>query len=434
MIAGGAAIVVLAAGCSGSAGTTSTSVRPTTVAATTATSSVPATTTTLMTTTTSTAPPATTISAADPPPWDAWTLVYASLDTSLHAKEHAEAIASEMIEGASVLLSDDCPSLNPGYWVVYGGRSGNRRQAGLGCPDDLDPSLSCYPRYLGDRPSSLLAAGAAVAQLDQRLVVLDPASGEVLATLSDDFHNEGEFPGSFTLNRLESELYFGLGFEDSWYFCESEKGEVRRLDLDAGTEDVFADGWSPAVSPDGRWLAIIAARDCYPDPEVDGWVVAPGSQIEIYDLAYDGFAPSHVLRVEEAAKSYESADQVVAVLWDGDSEYLLIELSDGTMRRVARGDDGWLNDAPVAFDTGDPFLVAVADGALYFLTYYEELFLLTVVDRASDEVLEMREIPGNWASIAADEDEAVLIGGDRILILPSGGEVPLDGIVVNLAW
>ena len=280
----------------------------------------------------------------------------------------------------------------------------------------------------------MLAAGGAIAQLDQTLVILNPATGEVAATLSDDFHNEGEFPGSFTLNRAESELYFGLAFEDSWYSCASEKGEVRRLELDSGAEAVFADGWAPAVSPDGRWLALIAAGDCYADPEVDEWVVAPGSQVEIYDLAYDGFAPSHLLRVEHAPTDYESSSQVVAVVWESDSEHLLVELSDGTMRRVARDYSGWLEDAPVAFDTGDPFLVAVAGEALYFLTYYEDLFLLTVIDEPSGEVLEMREISGNWASVTVGEEESVLIGGDRTIVLPSGDEVAVDGAIYNLAW
>ena len=89
---GAVLLALIAASCSsdGAARTTaavdtSTSAPATTVLpATTTTTTEPATTTTTAATTTSTEAP------ADEQPWDVWTLIYASLDTDLHAREHAE--------------------------------------------------------------------------------------------------------------------------------------------------------------------------------------------------------------------------------------------------------------------------------------------------------------------------------------------------------
>lgn len=415
---------------SGSSSTTEPS-QSTTQATTTTTLSVDTTTTTAATPSTTTAPP----DPANPRPgWDTWTLIYASLDTDDHSLGDADVIASG-VPNARVLLSDEYPSLHPGYWVVYAGEWHDRHPASVWCPRPLDPELSCYPRYLGPNVVDLLADGAAIVQLAEKLVVIDPESGETLANFSDNFHNEAVFPARFNLNGREGELYFSLGFEDSWYSCDSDKGQIRRLDLDSGTEDVFADGWSPAISPDGRWLAIVSAQECYPDPGFEGWVITPGSQVEIYDLSTDGFSPSYVLRPETPPTSYEDQQQVLAVFWDpavpGD---LLVALADNSMRRIEYDSPEFLTSARVDFSTGDPYLAAVTADAQYFLNYYDELFVLTVVDRASGEIATTWELDGWWTTVAVSSDDEVLIGTTDRLILPSGKEVAIDGDVHNLAW
>lgn len=393
------------------------------------------------TTTTTIAPqspsaPTTTTTIVSPdrlPGWDTWTLIYASLDTATATRDDAAAVATN-IDDAAVLLSDDYPSLNPGYWVVYAGEWHDRHLASSWCPRPLDASLSCYPRYLGPNIVDRLAEGAAIVQLAERLVIVEPETGETLATFSDNFHQEAEFPARFNLNGREGELYFSLGFEDSWYSCESDKGQIRRLDLDSGTEDVFVDGWSPAISPDGRWLAVVAAQDCYPDPEVGGWVITPGSQVEIYDLSLDGSTPSFLLRPENPPTNYEDEQQVLAVFWDpavpGD---LLVALGDRSVRRIAYDSGEYLDGARVEFSTGDPYLAAVTADSQYFLNYYDELFVLTVVDQTTGEIAMTRELDG-WTTVAVSSDDEVLIGATDLLILPSGKEVAIDGDVHNLAW
>jgi hypothetical protein len=366
-------------------------------------------------------------------PRDIWTLIYASLDTGTNTREDALAIAAT-IDDAAVLLSDDYPSLNPGYWAVYAGEWQDRQQAGNGCPEDLDPSLSCYPRYLGEQSAEFLAGSYVVAQVVDKLMVLDPTDGSVQATILDDFHVEAEYPGRFALDHAGSQLYFSLGFEDSWYSCESEQGQVVRLDLATGAEDVFTDGWSPAISPDGRWLAIVAAGDCYPDPEVDGWVVAPGSQVEIFDLADSSGTPVNTITLERPPTSYADEFLVHYLHWDADSMDLLVDIGDGTMRRVHRDTVGSLTDAPVEFETGDPFIAAVTAEAFYVLNYYEDLHVLTVVDRASNDVVETREIPGWFANVAVNAQGEALISGTDLLVLPSGEEIAMDGAIYNLAW
>jgi hypothetical protein len=420
--------------CGGTAEQASSTVAPSaTTSVAPITTSRPVTTTTMAVPTTTTASATTTTIAGPQSPWDTWTLVFASLDTAINTKDDAIAIAAT-VEDAAVLLSDDYPSLNPGYWIVYAGEWQDRAQAGIWCPEDLDPSLSCYPRYLGERTTEFLAADYVVAQLVDEVVILDPNDGSVQATISGNFHVEGEYPGLFALDRARSRLYFSLGFEDSWYSCESEQGQIRRLDLVTGVEEVFADGWSPAISPDGRWLAVVAAGGCYPDPDVDSWVMAPGSQVEIFDLADDSMSPVNTISLQQSPTSYGDEDQVHFVVWDADSTDLLVDIGDGTMRRVRRDTTDWLTDAPVEFETGDPFLAAATAESFYILNYYEDLYVLTVVDRATNEVVETREIPGWYASVAVNARGEVLIGGSDLLVLPSGEEISLDGAVYNLAW
>ncbi len=436
-IAGVAVMTMALAACSGGTGPASTTQSATgnTLAITSTTSSIAATTTTAPSTTTITSTATTTTSTPNRlPGWDTWTLIYASLDVATHSGEEAAAIAAT-IDDAAVLISDDYPSLNSGYWVVYAGEWHDRRDASAWCPRVLEPSLSCYPRYLGGRISELVVAGGAVAQLNEKLVVLDPESGEIQATLSDNFHNEGEFPGWFNLNLRESELYFGLGFEDSWYSCESDKGQVIRLDLDTGTEDVFADGWSPTISPDGRWLALVSAAECYPDPEVGGWVITPGSQVEVYDLSTDAMLPAFLFRPEIAPTSYDDERQVLAVYWDAASGGLLVALGDDTVRSVALTRGVVLDEAPVIFEMGESYLAAVSPDCYYFTSATgSESVLVTEVDRVTDEVTSMREAGGYWTGIAVNRDGEVLIGSSGQLILPSGEVVPIEGDVYNLAW
>ncbi len=376
VIAGTVVTLLTATGCADSTGTAATvASTPTTTAAmhaSTATTGPGATGTTIVTTSTTTTTAAAATTTVPARPWDLWTLIYASLDASTNDRRDAETIAAT-IEGGTVLSSDDYPSLNPGYWVVYAGEWGSRSEAGIWCPKQLDPELTCYPRYLGDDIAQMLEQGAALAQVGGRLVALDVETGAVLATFSDTFHNEAEFPSSFNLTADAGQLFFGLGWEDSWYSCDSDRGEIRWLDLDTGVEETFADGWAPDISPDGRWLAIVAASRCYPDPEVGGWVVTPGSQVEIYDLADGDSTPDYILRPATPPTSYDDPQGVFRVFWDpARSGGLLVSLVDESVRRLRYDATMALDSAPIEYQSQGDNLAAVTGDSVYFVEYADE--------------------------------------------------------------
>ncbi|VAW06280.1 hypothetical protein MNBD_ACTINO02-2568, partial [hydrothermal vent metagenome] len=87
----------------------------TTVSTQTTISTTPSSSTTLAPGTTTT-----TVIAKDILDYGQWILVLASLPTDEFTLEDAAARTPE-VEGSRVLLSDDYPSLNAGYWVVYTG-------------------------------------------------------------------------------------------------------------------------------------------------------------------------------------------------------------------------------------------------------------------------------------------------------------------------
>ncbi len=438
------AVLVALSGCTdpevGAATTPATTPTTTAVAASpvttttsviTATATAPTTSTTTNSTTTTTPAVAATPSAG---PWDAWTLIYASLDTTTHDRTEAEAL-SATIDGGAVFLSDDYPSLNHGYWVVYSGEWGSRSEAGLGCPQDLDSSLACYPRYLGYSFAQLLDQGAALAQVNGRLVALDVVTGEVLATFDRNFHDEGEFPTRFNLTADGGELFFGLGWEDSWYSCDSDRGEIRRLDLGTGVEETFSDGWDPAISPDGRWLAIVAASQCYPDPEVGGWVITPGSQVEVYDLTDGDSTPEYVLRPGTPPTTYDDPQGVTAVFWDPATDGdLLASLVDGSVRRIRYDATTALDSAAVEYPSRASNLAAVTADSMWFIDYGNDRSTVEQVARSDDGATSTLPVDGWVTGIAVSRNGDALITTDGSLISPTGDKVAVDGFVDNLAW
>lgn len=87
-----------------------------------------------------------------PDPFDPfWTVILMSVD---YVTQDFTVAADRMYEmwdlgiPADILLSDDFPSLNPGYWVVYAGRFGSSDEGRRYCQDITPLVGSCYARLV----------------------------------------------------------------------------------------------------------------------------------------------------------------------------------------------------------------------------------------------------------------------------------------------
>lgn len=83
-----------------------------------------------------------------------WVSIVQSLSVGDYSQAEAEQIAQAYADrwgvNVDVLLSSDWPSLNPGYWAIYGGPFDSRDAASAWCGGTEGDGPSCYPRYLAD--------------------------------------------------------------------------------------------------------------------------------------------------------------------------------------------------------------------------------------------------------------------------------------------
>jgi hypothetical protein len=111
------------------------------------------------------APSETTPSAATPPPaaaadgWpagkEAFTAVLASMPTRAAAEAKLKTARDAGIASAAILHSDDFPSLNPGYWVVFDGQFDSVSQATSQAEQDRGKGFAdAYPRFVSKNKSS----------------------------------------------------------------------------------------------------------------------------------------------------------------------------------------------------------------------------------------------------------------------------------------
>ncbi len=286
-----AALLVVAAGCAGDAGeTTSTTgaLQPTSTSLagpTTTTSMPPSSSTTTTATTTSTAggaPP------TRPLPFDSWTAVLASLPVAENTAEQARTVAEKLgVPAAGVLLSDDYPSLNPGFWVIYTRPYEFSWEAAAACGEVANLVSDCYPRYLGGDPNEPVGyeAGTIVAVTeDAQLVVVSATSGEVIRTIDTSFGGDGSYPSAPALAADGLTIDYSVGAEDFWFSCDASDGHLERLDLATGRTEKSGDGFYPRVSLDGVTLLYLASSDCYPDPAEPQFVLAPIDTIVLRDV------------------------------------------------------------------------------------------------------------------------------------------------------
>lgn len=259
---------LLAAGCGGSGAESSTTT--TTVSTTTSTAPAATTTSTTATATTSTTTTSTTVpdGPVPPPPFQTWTVILASLDTGETDREGAlgrwQTLASDLPFETGVLLSDDYPSLNAGYWVVFAGRLDTELAAMAVCAEiRAEYALECYHRWLGSASAmgdSVVVFGGVDETGWQRV---DVATG-VPSALVDTFY-EASWAGHPSITRDGSDMYFTVGYEDYWFNCELTIGEIHRLDLMTGQDLEVARGLFPAANPALDILAYATDDDCFED-------------------------------------------------------------------------------------------------------------------------------------------------------------------------
>lgn len=381
----------------------------------------PAAPTTETTTTVPEVTTSTTVPLAEPVE-DTWTLVLASIPIG----EGAEATTREMasrIPGSGVLLSNDYPSLNPGYWVVFLGSAEDEHS--LTCPTDLGPEYSCYPRWLGDPP-----VRTAIAMLGADLVEIDVTTGTTVRTIEPFFAGDGLFRYGLALTPDRGEAYFSENWEDSWYSCDTSPGSVGRVDLETGAVEGLWTGTGITVSPDGRFVAYLEASQCLPDPEApDLWVLTPYDRVVVVDLAIaePAFMDSRALPT-----GYDDPNALTWVRFHPDGDVLVGTASDDVYRvplgaanpvqshpRVLSGIEGW----PVEV-VGEGLVVVEPIDIGYALASYD-------LDTGVRSELWTSE---TWVIAGADPDGDLIASFEDRVYPDLGDGVPVGGLVHDLDW
>jgi hypothetical protein len=108
------------------------------------------------TTSTPTPAPATAASSGWPPGKSAFTVILASMPTKADAQKKLDAAKAAGITTAAILHSDDFPTLNPGYWVVFDGQYDSVDQAQAQATSDRGKGDfgDAYPRFVSKDPNA----------------------------------------------------------------------------------------------------------------------------------------------------------------------------------------------------------------------------------------------------------------------------------------
>jgi hypothetical protein len=427
----------MAAACAGSGTSPSTTVRGNKTSSTTTAAS----TTTLITSTT-TVPETTTSTTAVHTPstegWGTWTLILASIETGQPgAEDQAQEIAAGVDE-AEVLYSNDYPSLNPDYWVVHWGEFESGSDASNWCAS-LPDELTCYPRYLGPDVSPLAADDHALVVDGQALVVVDVTSGERLKEFAPFFTGDGMWVGQMSITPDAKALYYDVGWEDSWYSCESSQGQVERLSLEFGTTTVVAPGFSPSVSPDGQWLAVLVSGQCLPDPEEpDWWVVTPTDTVVLYSLASGWPEETRRWRVETVPVSYDDPHMITWVDWRSDSQTLVVMNNSGHLFEVPLDHRGRLDADPPMVANVNGFARALLGETLYITRddTPDEWggFDVIAVDLATGLEGEVITQTVGWPLVVGDTTRTRLIWGADTQIGTAENMFSLEEYLGGVAW
>jgi hypothetical protein len=423
-------VALMLAACAGSDSDTSTTA---TTAIVTTTSS----------TTITTAPPETTTSTSavhtpSTEAWGTWTLVLASIEIGAGGGQDRAQEIADGIEGAEVIYSGDFPSLNPGFWVVHWGEFESGSEAGNWC-GGLANALTCYPRYLGPVVSPLAADGHALVVDGQALVIVDVETGERLKMMDPYFSGDGMGIGRMALRTDAAALYYSVGFEDSWYSCDSSDGQVWRLDLGFGTVTVVGSGHSPTISPDGRWMAVLRSEQCLPDPEnPEFWVLTPTDTVVLYNLSTGMPIETRKWSLATSPTSYDDPRMITWADWGSDSQTLLVMIQAGDLFEVGLNQEGPINGgAPVAKGLeGSP--QALIGDTLYMVRDEtpEEWggFDIVAFDLGSGVDGEVITQTVGWPYVTADTTRTRLIWGSDTQVGTATSMFSLENYLGGFAW
>ena len=108
------------------------------------------------TSTTPTPAPTTPAASGWPPGKSAFTVILASMPTKAAADQKLAAAKAAGITGAAILHSDDFPTLNSGYWVVFDGQYDSIDQAQSQAAGDRGKGefTDAYPRFVSKDPNA----------------------------------------------------------------------------------------------------------------------------------------------------------------------------------------------------------------------------------------------------------------------------------------
>lgn len=376
------------------------------------------------TTTTSVEPTSTTAAPLAEPVEGTWTLVLASIPIGAGAEVEARRIAAD-VPGSGVLLSNDYPSLNPGYWVVFLGSAD--QEDDLKCPEGLDEGHSCYPRFLGTPPVE-----TAIAILGVELARIDVSTGETLATIDPFFSGDGRYRYGLSLTPDRTEAYFSENWEDSWYSCESSPGTVSKIDLDTGEIDELWVGNGATVSPDGRFVAYLEASRCIPDPQnPDFWVLTPYDRVVVVDLVFNEPA---FMDTQALPADYLDPNALDWVRFhpDGDA---LVATAAGAVHKVPLGAANPIQTYPLVADLAgvEHFPVEVVDGALVVTEWVELGFAVVSYDLDDGTRTELW-VAETWVEVGADESGNLIAAYEDLLYPFLTNGVRANGIVIDIDW
>jgi hypothetical protein len=260
-------------------------------------------------------------------------------------------------------------------------------------------------------------AVAVAVTVDNRLVVVDTASGAIVRTL----HQEAEHEDG--TGRIVSPALSSDG--TSVVFSVRQPGcddRIYRVGIDGGAVELLAEGSAGALSPDGRRLAYAALR---PNPEIEGWCITVLTVRDLVTGEERSWPPE--------ANGWDDITGVGQISWAPDSRRfaydqffensgtLMLDTAAGTTLREAASavGSGDVERATPAWMTGDRIAVVT------YCCYADEDPNQTGIDLvlaggrgAGDRLARPEHVPRD---LAAD------VSGRFLVYVQGRGEVAVDG-------